>query len=379
MGARFGTVNPSRDWQRALFIPLTILAWLAVIIVTVWLLGHVVCALLILALGVIIAIALTPLVSLFSRWFPRGIAVVLAYVLGFAAILGLLALVINTAAGQTTTLVHDLPHYQQRLEPELVRLLRPFGVTRAAIHQAEQQLVSYVRGIGISFVKGSIAIAQQTLSILLDIVLTLILSIYLTSSGPRLVAWLRQEAPSAYQRQADRLLTIGAQVIGGYIRGTLALAALIGVLVGGGMAVLGVPFAFVLGVLAFFTEFIPIVGVLISGAVCVLLALTQNWQLAIIVLAYFVVIHVIEGDVVGPRIMGHAVGIHPATAILALIAGSELFGIWGALFGSPIAGLIQAIATTTWREVRGSGSTPGRQKDMEEDKGETADGPPLSA
>jgi predicted PurR-regulated permease PerM len=372
-------VNTSRDWQRALFLPLTILAWLAVIIVTVWLLSHVVRALLILALGVIIAIALTPLVSLFSRWFPRGIAVALAYILGFAAILGLLALVINTAAGQVTTLVHNLPHYQQRLEPELVRLLRPFGVTRSTIHQAEQQLVSYVRGIGISFVKGSISIAQQTILILLDIVLTLILSIYLTSSGPRLVAWLRQEAPSAYRGQADRLLTIGAQVIGGYIRGTLALAALIGVLVGGGMAVLGVPFAIVLGVLAFFTEFIPIVGVLVSGAVCVLLALTQSWQLALIVLAYFVVIHVIEGDVVGPRILGHAVGIHPATAILALIAGSELFGIWGALFGSPIAGLIQAIATTTWREVRGSGSAPGRQKDMEEDKGETADGPTRSA
>jgi len=68
------------------------------------------------------------------------------------------------------------------------------------------------------------------------------------------------------------------------------------------------------------------------------------------VLGYFVVVHLIEGDIVGPRILGRAVGIHPATGLIALLAGSELFGVWGALFASPIAGLIQAIATAAWNE-----------------------------
>jgi hypothetical protein len=64
-------------------------------------------------------------------------------------------------------------------------------------------------------------------------------------------------------------------------------------------------------------------------------------------------VHVIEGDLVGPRIIGKAVGIHPATALIALVAGTELFGIWGALFGSPLAGLVQAIGTAAYREFRG--------------------------
>jgi predicted PurR-regulated permease PerM len=143
-------------------------------------------------------------------------------------------------------------------------------------------------------------------------------------------------------------------VVGGYVRGTLALATLVGVLVGGGMAALQIPYAILLGVIAFFMEFIPVIGVLISGAICVLIALTQGWVKAVIVLAYFIVVHLIEGDVVGPRIMGRAVGIHPAVALLALIAGTELFGIWGALFGAPIAGLLQALVVTGWREFRGS-------------------------
>lgn len=118
---------------------------------------------------------------------------------------------------------------------------------------------------------------------------------------------------------------------------------------------LGVPYAVLLGVLAFFMEFIPIVGVLVSGSVCILLALFQGGAIkALIVLAYFVFVHVIEGDVVGPRIMGRAVGIHPATAIIALVAGTELFGVWGALFGAPLAGLIQAFATVAYRQLRGA-------------------------
>jgi predicted PurR-regulated permease PerM len=119
------------------------------------------------------------------------------------------------------------------------------------------------------------------------------------------------------------------------------------------MLILHVHYAALLGVLAFFMEFIPIVGVLISGAVCVLIALFQGWVLALVVLAYFVVVHIIEGDVVGPRIMGKAVGIHPATALVALVAGTELFGFWGALFAAPLAGLLQAIGTAVWRELRG--------------------------
>jgi predicted PurR-regulated permease PerM len=118
------------------------------------------------------------------------------------------------------------------------------------------------------------------------------------------------------------------------------------------MTVFRLPYALLLGVLAFTLEFIPVIGVFISGALCVLVALTQGWLLALIVLGYFIFVHIIEGDVVGPRVMGKAIGVHPAVSIFALIAGAELFGIWGALFASPLAGLTQAILTEIWRDWR---------------------------
>jgi predicted PurR-regulated permease PerM len=118
------------------------------------------------------------------------------------------------------------------------------------------------------------------------------------------------------------------------------------------MFVFHVPYAVLLGVLAFVLEFIAVLGTLISGAICVLIALTQGRVIAVGVLIYFVVMHVLEGDVVGPRLVGKAVGLHPVVSLAALIAGSELFGIWGALFASPVAGVIQALIVAVWTNWR---------------------------
>jgi predicted PurR-regulated permease PerM len=344
------------SWQRALFLPLIILAWLAVLLVGGWLLTHVTKTILVLLLSGIVAYALTPLVSLLSLRMPRGLAIAVAYVLGFSVVLGLGAVLVETTANQVTSLVGNLPSYQHQLkgfEPRLVTTLKPFGVTQAKLDSTQQQAISYLQGVGTSAAKDSLGIVSGVANTLIDMILILILSIYLTANGPRISARLRRETPDSQRWRTSLLIAIVNQVIGGYIRGTLTMALLIGMMVSSGMLILHVPYAILLGVLAFFMEFIPIIGVLISGGVCVIIALFQGWVLAVVVLAYFVVVHIIEGDIVGPRVMGKAVGIHPATALIGLVAGTELFGLWGALFAAPLAGLIQAFGTVIWREFRG--------------------------
>ena len=355
-----GDTTAERDWQQALFIPLTILAWLAVIVIALWLVSHVAKTILTLVLSGIVAFALTPLVGLLNRWLPRGLAIAVAYIFGFGVIIGLGAVVVETTASQITSLANNLTTYQtsiQHHEPQILRLLKPFGVTHAKLITAEHQITAYLQSFATTAAKDSIGIISTVVGTVVDIVLVLILSIYLTANGPRITARLRKETPLGQRRHVNLLIAIVNQVVGGYIRGTLTMALLVGALVGLGMGVLQVRYAVLLGILAFFMEFVPVVGVLVSGSVCVIVALFQGWVLALFVLGYFVVVHVIEGDVVGPRIMGSAVGIHPATALIALVAGTELFGFWGALFGAPLAGLMQAIGTAAYREIRGGDPT----------------------
>lgn len=341
--------------QQALLIPLVVLAWLALLIVLGWALSHVARALLIVVVGTLIAFALTPLVNLLARWLPRGLAITASYLIGFIVIFGLLGLVIATVASEISNLVAHLPEYlrqAQSLQPTAVGLLQPFGISATQLDQVEAQAVTGLQHQATTVANDAISVLQQVLGAIVDAVLVLIVSVYLAASGPRLFEWIRAQSPSGSRRRATLFVGILNQVVGGYIRGTFVLATLVGVLVGVGMAVLHVRYALLLAILAFFMEFVPVLGVMVSGAICVVVALFTGPLTAVLVIVYFVVVHVIEGDVVGPRIMGKAVGIHPAVAIIALVAGSELFGIWGALFGAPLAGLIQAFAVAIYREIR---------------------------
>lgn len=341
----------SDSWQRALYLPLTLLAWLAVGIVIFWLLGHVTHALVVVILAVIVAFALAPLVALLRRRLTRPLAVASAYMVGVAIFIGLGTLLVITAAGQVVNLVANLPAYIawfKDLGPQALLVLGPFGATQANLQSFNQQILTDLQQVGGALAASSLNMISRIASMLLDAVLVLMLSIYFTLDGPRTVTWLREKTPLPFRRYMRYFLEVVNQVVGGYVRGTLLMALLIGALVGLGLGVLGVPYAVLLGVLAFFMEFVPVIGVLISGAISLLITLPRGFGFTIVVLVYFVIVHILEGDVIGPRIMGKAVGIHPATGIIALLAGTELFGVWGALFGAPLAGLIQATIMGIW-------------------------------
>ena len=116
------------------------------------------------------------------------------------------------------------------------------------------------------------------------------------------------------------------RVVGGYIRGQFIMSAIMGVLQGVGMAIIGVPFALFIGVLAAVLEFIPIIGTIVVGFVAVVIALTQSWTMALVTLVYTIILDCVEGYVLPPRILGRAVQIRPVVTLLEMIAGSQVSG-----------------------------------------------------
>jgi predicted PurR-regulated permease PerM len=276
-------------------------------------------------------------------------------------VFGFGAYVVATAVAQIATLVTSLPDYIQQaqaLQPQAEVLLVPLGIQPGWLAGLETQAAGEIQAFATAIARDIIPRLAEFFGTVVDLVLVLILSVYMCLDGGRIAHFLQTQTPGVRARaSAQALVTVVNRVIGGYIRGVLSLALLIGAMVGIGLGALGVPYAVLLGVLAFFMEFVPVLGVFISGAASVLISLVYFRDLLhpLIVLAYFVVVHVVEGDVVGPRIMGRAVGIHPATGLVALVAGTEVFGVWGALFAAPLAGLLQAIVVAAWVEFSGGG------------------------
>ncbi|HTD20167.1 MAG TPA: AI-2E family transporter, partial [Ktedonobacteraceae bacterium] len=338
-------------WKLRRDIPLAILAWIAVIAVILWAAGHVVRSLLLLAVASLLAYALAPAVKLLQRVMPRFLAILIVYLLVLSALSLLVYLIINTAVHQGVMLAHfvrgQLTPVNGQASP-FEQTLITFGISQNQIDAVRQQIIAQTEGFAIS----AVPLLRGIFDFVLDTIIVAVLSIYLLIDGARLNRWLRTNLPLPQQTRVHFFLDTLERIIGGYIRGQLFLSLLIGLLVGFGMALFHVPFAILLGVLAFVFAFVPVLGTFISGAACVLLALTQGWVWAVIVLIYFIGIHIFEGDLVGPRIVGKAVGLHPIVSLVALIAGSELFGIWGAIFASPIAGIVQAVLIALWLEWR---------------------------
>lgn len=339
-------------WARRRDIPIAILAWIVLVFVILWGIGHVIRTVLILAIAALLAYALAPGVKMLQRFMPRFLAILIMYLIVLGLLSSLIYLIVTTAIAQVGGLATSV---QSLLTPgktgpvsPLEQTLRSFGITQQQISSFTSLFTSRLEGAA----GNAVPVVTGLFNTILDTILIAVLSIYLLIDGARVTNWIRHNSPQP--TRANFVLSTVQRIVGGYIRGQFLLSALIGVLVGGGMFAFHVPYAVLLGVLAFIFEFIPILGTLLSGAICTLIALTQGWLIALGVLGYFIIVHILEGDVVGPRIVGKAVGLHPIVSLVALVAGSELFGVWGALFASPVAGVLQALIVaiwTNWRET----------------------------
>lgn len=351
--ARASTV-PVR-WVRRLVVSLVFLIWLILVIIVVRLLNYVSTALLILIMAALVAYGVLPLVGLFQRVMPRALAILLVYLV----ILGLLGLLfymlIVTSVEQIGALAraagsYFMPHNHQ-VSP-IIQILQRLGITQAQLGELSQKIEGQLATIAGDVAKNLLPVITGVAGGLINVLLTAVISIYLIVDGRKAVEWVRVNMPVVAQRGTRRLLDILRKVVGGYIRGQFVLCALIGLLVGIGMLIFGVPYAALLGTLAGFLEFIPVIGTIASGVACCLIALTQGWLTFFLVLIYFVVLHVFEGYFLAPRIVGKAVGLHPVVSLLALAAGGELFGPLGALLAAPVAGLIQSILVSFWLYYR---------------------------
>ncbi len=361
-------------WITARNVGLTILVWVAIVFIVAWTVAHFITSVILFVIAGLLAYAISPGVTLLCRMHvPRPLAIALVYVLTLAAFSGIVFYIASTAIEQVVSFAQELPDLLRPTTPKnpslLFSLLKPLGLTADQYNQYRQDVITQVTNSAGTFAQNAIPVVTGIANGLIDVVLVLILSVYLVIDGPRAINWLRSAAPSNQRGRVLFYLDILNSKVGGYIRGQLIMSTFIGLLVGGGMAAFQIPFALLLGVLAFLMEFVPILGTIISGAACVLIALaTKNLLIAALVLGYFIIVHILEADVVGPRVVGRAVGLHPVVAILALTIGTELFGLWGAVFSAPIAGVLQSVIVslwTQWRDTHPDQFSPARPKNLQ--------------
>ena len=250
---------------------------------------------------------------------------------------------------QSTSLVHSIqfllsPAGERQLQP-VIAFLGKLGITKEQIAQLKNQLFSQAQGA----LSGLLPFLSGLLSNILDFIIVITLSVYFVLDGARIIRWLRFKTPANQRSIITFLLRTLDQSLGGYLRGTLLLALIGALCTGVVLALLHVPFAALLAVLFFLLYFLPVIGTYVIAALCILAALSQGWVVTLIVAVFLVLLlGVVMGEVLAPRIFSSTVGVHPIVAIFALFAGAELFGLIGGFLAIPVAGVLQQIIVAIW-------------------------------
>lgn len=348
---------PTIDWTRVLIIQLSLLASVALVVIAWHVLAAISHTLLIFVLAAVLAFILAPLVESLTRGgMPRPAAVGLVYLALAICLLLVGSLVSRPFLAQATLLLENWPTYVANLQARQVELdqwLAGFGL--GGVVGTLQAEVTRLTGAGGSLLLGdSLRLLSSLASSVIDTIVVVVTSFYLLLVAPRARAAALSLVPASHHGKVTFVEESLVRVLGGYLRGQLLLAVSLAIIVTVGLQVLGMPYAIVLGVIAGLFELVPMFGPILGALPALGVALFQPYPMIWWTLLFFIAVQQFENHVLVPRISGHAVGIHPLAAILALLAGLELGGLLGAMFAVPIAGFLWVVGTEVYRRTLGA-------------------------
>jgi predicted PurR-regulated permease PerM len=325
-----------------------LIAWTVALVVAtalgLWFLWVVRGIVLLVYTSALLAIALRPPVRLLEGRrvlvgrLPRGIAVLIVYVVVFG---GLLA----AGGAFVPAFVRQAREFAQRL-PELLDRGQAVLVRRGLIEEPLTfgQALERVPGGGTDAVQLVLGALWGFLGGIVGLVTVLILAFYFLLDAERLRDALIRLFPAGRRRRAGAAATEIARKVSAWVNGQLLLSGIIGATSALALWLLGVPYFFVLALIAAIGEFIPVVGPVLAAVPAVAVALGDSVRLALFVVVFFLVQQQVENHVLVPRLMAHQVGVSPIMVILALLVGSTLLGIAGAILAVPSAAIVQVLA-----------------------------------
>jgi predicted PurR-regulated permease PerM len=283
---------------------------------------------------------LQPLTSRLRRaGLPALAATWVTLLIAAAALGGLAMLVANRASADYPTLLAEAKHTTAQVQSWLAG--PPFHVKNDEVQKFLNNIPSYLSKHK-TLVEGTVVTGGKIASEFFGgLVLMLFVTFFLIKDGERIWNWLLGAMRTGTARRVDRAGRAAWLVVVYYMRGTVAVAAIHAVVVGGALWVMGVPLALPLAVLVFLAAFVPLVGLLVAGALAILVTLaTKGWVDAVILLGILIIEDQLEAHLLQPQVVGKMIRLHPLAVILSLAVGGVLAGIAGAVVAVPIVAVI---------------------------------------
>ncbi len=295
----------------------------------------------------IVAMLLAYLMYAPLRWLrlhrvPRGLAVAIVFLGLLVIIAGLLALILPVLYHETAQLAKEIPGALTSLENSLNNVMRqnfPESTMQFAFKDAFIQMLDSVRQNLPATLQQSFVFVSRTISgsvtFILGLVLIPLMCYYFLVDAEKFKHSFKLLFPQTYNERIETTISLMNVMLGNYVRGQLTLSFIMAVLVTVGLTLFGVKYALLLGIIAGVAELIPMVGPILGFIPAALLAVATSPVKLLWVVILYAGLHLLENNVLVPRIMGRNMDLHPMTVIIAMMIGAQLLGVLGVLIALP--------------------------------------------
>lgn len=308
--------------------------FIAVLILSLWLIYLIRDLLVILFVAVILMSALSPLVKFFVKLkLPKALGIAVTYIVIIGLLSAAIAVILQPLIEESTRLIVTLP--------SVVGQLFNIANIDKSVFQSELTYLS----------KNIFSVTLAIFDNLLAIIFLLVITFYLLLERENLETRIASLFIGKEERIKKSIIAI-EEKLGSWLRGQLFLSVIVGLLSYTGLFILNVPYALPLSLIAGVLEVVPVIGPIISAIPAIFIAATISPVLAMGVAAMFFVIQQLENHLIVPQVMKRAVGLNPLMVILAIAIGSRLLGFAGALLAVPLAVVAQIIVTEIIEEKK---------------------------
>ena len=209
------------------------------------------------------------------------------------------------------------------------------------IQQSLDKFLTQIQDFIINFIQKITEVLLNSIPYIVSLIISPIITYYLLRDIEDLKKIVIKNIPNNYKKICFKLGQEINQIFVGYLRGQIWVSIIVGILSGVGLFFLKVKFNLILGLVSGLTNMIPYIGPIIGAIPAVFISFLASPLQALGVVLLYLFIQQLEGGLIAPKIMSENVGLHPLTIILALLAGAELAGVWGLIFGVPVVGVLK--------------------------------------
>lgn len=288
------------------------------------------------------AYLLNPAVSYLER---RGFGRITAILSLYAVVFSLL---IYGGSRLFPVIIHELENFSKDLpalvgvveeEMQAFQLQYQNSALPYSLRVTLDQRLLFLQSEGQAYITSLVDALMGLVTHAIGLIITPVLAFYLLSDWNQFREELLRIVPGRWRHEVSLVWRDLDKVLSGVIRGQVTVAIIVGILVSAGLYLLNVKYALLIGILAGMLDLIPYFGAIIGATPAVTLALLESPYLAVKVVLLFFIIHQVEGTIIGPKILGESVGLHPLSVIFFVFVGSELGGLAGMLLGVPVAAI----------------------------------------